>query len=149
MGCCRIAIGISDQHLQSVQRPRGPASFQIIKYLYVCKDKLPTTQLLYIAEVTAQEWTNCNEETKHLTFSIVLPSFIVGLADGGTACPTLKEALEDICCAGPGQKWALAETMAAFTLALDVSTSSLVASSTKAASHRRLVRESNLGRCGK
>jgi len=39
-------------------------------------------------------------------------------------------------CEGPGKRWALAETEAAFCLALDVSTTSAMGIDTVAATHR-------------
>ena len=101
-----------------------------------------------VASVAESGWaqftSDYNEETKQLTFSLFFPSLLVGSVGGGTVYPTQKEALEMIGCAGPGKKWALAETVAAFALALDVSTLGSVASNTKAASHQRMTRASKL-----
>lgn len=70
-----------------------------------------------------------------------LPSVLVGSVGGGTVYPTQKEGLEMIGCAGPGRKWALAETMAAFALVADVSLAASVASNTKTSGHQKLARE--------
>lgn len=79
-----------------------------------------------------------------LSVSMFLPSVIVGSVGGGTGYPTQKEALKMIGCAGPGRKWALAETMAAFALAADISVGAAVASNTHASAHYSFARESKL-----
>ena len=65
---------------------------------------------------------------------------MVGSVGGGTGYATQKEALELIGCHGEGKKWALAETIAAFSLALELSTLSALATDTFAASHKDLAR---------
>ena len=47
-------------------------------------------------------------------------------------------------CAGPGRKWALAETVAAFALVADVSVAASVASNMHTSGHLKLARESKL-----
>ncbi|EGU72015.1 hypothetical protein FOXB_17476 [Fusarium oxysporum f. sp. conglutinans Fo5176] len=66
----------------------------------------------------------------------------VGTVGGGTGYPMQKEALKMLRCDGdgPDQKERLAGLIAAFSLALDVSTSSAVANDTFTASHMRLAR---------
>ncbi|PVH80710.1 substrate-binding domain of hmg-CoA reductase [Cadophora sp. DSE1049] len=81
-----------------------------------------------------------NEETEDLTLSLLFPSLLVGSVGGGTGYATQKEALELIGCHGEGKKWALAETIAAFALALELSTLSALATDTFAASHKDLAR---------
>ncbi|KAH7356447.1 hydroxymethylglutaryl-coenzyme A reductase family protein [Rhexocercosporidium sp. MPI-PUGE-AT-0058] len=81
-----------------------------------------------------------NEETEVLTLSLFFPSMLVGSVGGGTGYATQKEALELIDCHGEGKKWALAETIAAFALALEISTLSALATDTFAASHKDLAR---------
>jgi NADP-dependent 3-hydroxy-3-methylglutaryl-CoA reductase len=81
-----------------------------------------------------------DEETKVLTLSLYIPSLLVGTVGGGTHYPSQRESLELIGCYGDGKKWALAETITAFALALDVSTVSVIANDTFAASHQNLAR---------
>ncbi|KAL5324580.1 hypothetical protein ACEPPN_009126 [Leptodophora sp. 'Broadleaf-Isolate-01'] len=81
-----------------------------------------------------------NEETEVLTLSLFFPSLLVGSVGGGTGYGTQKEALEFIGCHGEGKKWALAETIAAFALALEISTLSALATDTFASSHKDLAR---------
>lgn len=75
-----------------------------------------------------------------ITFSMFLPSVMVGSVGGGTVYPTQKEGLNMIGCAGPSKKWALAETIAAFVLVADASTAASVASNTKTSGHLKLAR---------
>lgn len=88
----------------------------------------------------SQLTTELDDTTQQLTISIFFPSLLVGSVGGGTAYGTQREALELINCFGPGRKWALAETIAAFALALDVSTASAIANDTFAAGHQRFAR---------
>jgi hydroxymethylglutaryl-CoA reductase len=62
------------------------------------------------------------------------------MVGGGTHFPSQRESLELIDCYGNGKKWALAKTITASALALDVSTVSAIANDTFAASHQNLVR---------
>ncbi|KAI8648771.1 Hydroxymethylglutaryl-CoA reductase [Fusarium keratoplasticum] len=81
-------------------------------------------------------------ETSELTMSLYFPSLPVGTVGGGTGYPMQKEALGMLRCGadGPGDKAELAGIIAAFALALDVSTSSAIANNTFTASHMRLAR---------
>jgi NADP-dependent 3-hydroxy-3-methylglutaryl-CoA reductase len=81
-----------------------------------------------------------DEKTHELTLSLYIPSLLVGTVGGGTAYATQKEALGLLGCDGVGKKYAFAETVAAFCLALDVSTASAVGNDTFAASHQSLAR---------
>jgi len=72
--------------------------------------------------------------------SMLLPSLIVGTVGGGTHLPRQRELLESMDCAGPGKVSRLAEVIAGFCLALDLSTLSAVASGQFAAAHERLGR---------
>jgi NADP-dependent 3-hydroxy-3-methylglutaryl-CoA reductase len=100
------------------------------------------------ASVLESGWAQLNSEfdvdKKELTLSLFIPSLLIGSVGGGTMYATQREALEMIKCAGQGRKWALAETMAAFALALDISTVSAMADDTFAKSHERLARASKL-----
>jgi hydroxymethylglutaryl-CoA reductase len=100
------------------------------------------------ASVLESGWAQLNSEfdvdKKELTLSLFIPSLLLGSVGGGTMYATQREALEIVKCAGEGRKWALAETMAAFALALDASTISAMADDTFAKSHERLARASKL-----
>jgi hydroxymethylglutaryl-CoA reductase len=65
-----------------------------------------------------------------LTLSMYFPSVAVSTVGGGTQYPTQREALELIGCSGPGKRHAFAETVAAFALALEVSTLGAFANNT-------------------
>jgi hypothetical protein len=97
--------------------------------------------------VLESRWSHLTAElspTSHdLTLGLCFPSLLVGTVGGGTDYPAQKEAFELIGCYGARRKWALAETVAAFALALDVGTISAIASNTFVASHERLARLAN------
>jgi hydroxymethylglutaryl-CoA reductase len=97
-----------------------------------------------IASVFESGWSHLtadlDKETRVLTLSLYIPSLLVRTVGGGTHYPSQQESLELIGCYGGGKKWALAETITAFALALDVSTVSAIASDTFAASHQNLAR---------
>lgn len=88
----------------------------------------------------AQLMSSYDYEEQEVTLSLFLASLLVGSVGGGTMYPTQREAMEMIDCAGAGKKLALAETIAAFALALDLSTASAVANDTLTTSHERLAR---------
>ncbi|OCL08216.1 substrate-binding domain of hmg-CoA reductase [Glonium stellatum] len=100
------------------------------------------------ASVLEGGWSHLTSEydptTKDLTLSLFIPSLPVGTVGGGTGYYTQREALEMLNCYGAGKKWAFAETIAAFALALDVSTISALGSDTFAQSHQKLARQSKL-----
>jgi hydroxymethylglutaryl-CoA reductase len=79
-----------------------------------------------------------DKETKVLTISLYILSLLVRTVGGGTHYLNQRESLELIGCYKDGKKWALAETITAFALALDVSTVSAIANDTFAASHQNL-----------
>ncbi len=72
--------------------------------------------------------------------TMMLPSLVIGTVGGGTNLPQQRECLEMIGCAGPGKAHKLAEVIAAFCLALDISTLSAVASDQFARAHEKLGR---------
>lgn len=72
--------------------------------------------------------------------SLVLPSLIVGTVGGGTQLPQQRECLRLMGCDGGGHSARLAEIMAGFCLALDMSTLSAIASGQFATAHERLGR---------
>jgi len=72
--------------------------------------------------------------------SMILPALVVGTVGGGTALPRQRQMLEMLGCAGPGKVSRLAEIIASFCLALDVSTLSAVSTGQFASAHERLGR---------
>lgn len=72
--------------------------------------------------------------------TLTLPSLVIGTVGGGTNLPQQRECLELIGCAGPGKAHKLAEIIAAWCLALDVSTLSAVAADHFARAHEKLGR---------
>lgn len=96
------------------------------------------------ASVLEGGWTQLtmefNDETGNLNVFIFFPSLPVGTVGGGTGLSTQREALELLGCHGDGKKWRLAETVAAFALALEISTLGAIANDTFSQSHQRLAR---------
>jgi hydroxymethylglutaryl-CoA reductase len=88
----------------------------------------------------AQATAEYNHQTQELLISMYIPSLLVGTVGGGSGYSTQQEALKMLGYEGEGKKWALAETVAAFCLALDVSTTSAISNDTFAASHKVLAR---------
>jgi NADP-dependent 3-hydroxy-3-methylglutaryl-CoA reductase len=72
--------------------------------------------------------------------SMLLPALIVGTVGGGTHLPRQRELREMMGCAGGGSSPKLAEIIAGFCLALDLSTGAAVAGGQFAAAHERLGR---------
>ncbi|HJR60930.1 MAG TPA: phosphotransferase [Vicinamibacterales bacterium] len=72
--------------------------------------------------------------------SVLLPSLIVGSVGGGTHLPRQHEFLEMMGCTGPGGASRLAEIIAGYCLALDLSTLSAIVGGQFAAAHERLGR---------
>jgi len=72
--------------------------------------------------------------------SLTLPSLIVGTVGGGTALPAQAALLDLLGCAGRGNGARLAEIVAGFCLALDLSTMAAVSSGEFARAHERLGR---------
>ncbi|MDF3289896.1 phosphotransferase [Streptomyces silvisoli] len=72
--------------------------------------------------------------------SITLPGLAVGTVGGGTHLPTQHELLESMGCTGRGSAARLAEIIAGFALALDLSTVSAAVSGQFASAHERLGR---------
>jgi hydroxymethylglutaryl-CoA reductase len=71
---------------------------------------------------------------------MTLPSLLVGTVGGGTSLPTQAEALRLLDCLGAGKKARLAEIIAGFCLALDLSTWSAIAAHVFTDAHKRLGR---------
>lgn len=72
--------------------------------------------------------------------SMTLPALIVGTVGGGTSLPRQRQLLESMGCYGPGKVGRLAEIIAGFCLALDLSTAAAIASGQFASAHERLGR---------
>jgi NADP-dependent 3-hydroxy-3-methylglutaryl-CoA reductase len=72
--------------------------------------------------------------------SMVLPALIVGSVGGGTHLPAQRALLESIGCVGAGKAQRLAEVIAGFCLALDLSTGAAMGSGQFAHAHDRLGR---------
>ena len=88
----------------------------------------------------AQATAEYNHQTQELLISMYIPSLLVGTVGGGTGYSTQQEALKMLGCEGQDKKWAFAETVAAFCLALDVSTASAISNDTFATAHKVLAR---------
>ncbi|MEU8032402.1 hypothetical protein AB0C13_27830 [Streptomyces sp. NPDC049099] len=72
--------------------------------------------------------------------SMTLPSLAIGTVGGGTHLPAQHELLEAMGCTGRGSTARLAEIIAGFALALDLSTVSTAVSGQFASAHERLGR---------
>ncbi len=72
--------------------------------------------------------------------SVLLPALIVGTVGGGTGLPAQQEALAMMGCAGAGKSRRLAEIIAGYCMALDLSTMSALVHGSFAAAHDRLGR---------
>ncbi len=79
-------------------------------------------------------------ESDGLYCCLTLPSLLIGTVGGGTSLPTQNEALNLLDCAGAGKKARLAEIIAGFCLALDLSSWSAIAAHTFTDAHKRLGR---------
>lgn len=73
--------------------------------------------------------------------SMTLPALVIGTVGGGTALPDQAECLTMLGCLGANGSERLAEIIASFCLALDISTLSALASDEFAKSHERLGRK--------
>lgn len=72
--------------------------------------------------------------------TLTLPSLVIGTVGGGTNLPQQRECLEMIGCAGPNNAHKLAEVIAGYCLALDISTLSAIAADHFARAHEKLGR---------
>lgn len=79
-------------------------------------------------------------KAKDLKLSLFFPSLPVGIVGGGTSYTAQKASLDLLKCREPGKKRRLAGLVAAFALALDVSTAAALANGTFTQSHERLAR---------
>jgi hydroxymethylglutaryl-CoA reductase len=81
-----------------------------------------------------------DKEAERLKLSLFFPSLPVCIVGGGTSYEAQKASLRLLKCDKPGTKHRLAGLIAAFALALDVSTSAAISSGTFTQSHERLAR---------
>ena len=72
--------------------------------------------------------------------SMQLPSLVIGTVGGGTSLPQQQECLQILDCSGPGKTARLAEIIAGYCLALDLSTLSAMTVGHFADAHERLGR---------
>lgn len=72
--------------------------------------------------------------------SLLLPSLIVGTVGGGTHLPRQNDCLRLMDCAGPGRVGRLAEIVAGYCLAADLSTTCAITGGQFVAAHERLGR---------
>ncbi len=72
--------------------------------------------------------------------AMTLPSLVIGTIGGGTNLPHQKECLQILDCAGAGKAHKLAEIIASYCLALDLSTMSAIATDQFARAHEALGR---------
>lgn len=72
--------------------------------------------------------------------TMMLPSLVIGTVGGGTNLAQQRECLELLGCAGPNNAHKLAEIIAGYCLALDISTLSAIAADQFARAHEKLGR---------
>lgn len=94
-----------------------------------------------VAEASWSQLTlEYKKEDKRLHLSLYFPSLPVGTVGGGTSYPAQRSSLKLLKCDGAGSKGKLAGLIAAFALALEVSTAAAITSNTFTESHKRLAR---------
>ncbi|KAJ5244031.1 hypothetical protein N7489_004127 [Penicillium chrysogenum] len=81
-----------------------------------------------------------DHKSRQVKLTLYFPSLPVGTVGGGTAYETQREALGILGCSGSGMKPRLAGLIAAFSLALEISTAAAAATNTFTQSHERLAR---------
>ncbi|KAI6714550.1 hypothetical protein PZA11_007790 [Diplocarpon coronariae] len=93
--------------------------------------------------VTSHLTAEFDRETEELTLSLFFPSLRIFMdgSDGAAESATQTEALETIGCRGEGKRWALAETVAAFALAVEISSLGALATQNLAARRRGVARK--------
>lgn len=80
------------------------------------------------------------KDSTALHVRMTLPSLLVGSVGGGTALPAQQQILQMMGCAGQGGKMQLAEIIAGYALALDLSTLAAIVSRQFASAHEKLGR---------
>jgi len=73
--------------------------------------------------------------------SLLMPNLVIGTVGGGTHLPQQQDLLAALGCSGPGTSRRLAEIIAGFSLALDLSTLAAISSGQFADAHERLGRK--------
>jgi len=81
-----------------------------------------------------------NQVEEGIYASMLLPGLVVGTVGGGTHLPRQQNLLEMMACSGPGKVVRLAEIIAGFALALDLSTMAAIAGGQFVSAHERLGR---------
>ncbi|KAH8586634.1 hydroxymethylglutaryl-CoA reductase [Bisporella sp. PMI_857] len=130
---CRAILGCGTAKLRSVIskfEDGGTRNGQIRQNINTAN--VITAMFIFCSQNAA---IDLNEETKVLTLSLYIPFLLVGTVGEGTHYSSQQESLEFIGCYRDGKKWALAETIAAFALALDTSTVSAIANDIFASSY--------------
>jgi hydroxymethylglutaryl-CoA reductase (NADPH) len=84
-----------------------------------------------------------NGPEKGILYSIYMPSLILGTVGGGTHLPTQKECLGIMGCTGAGNVKKLAEIIASFCIAMDLSTFSALDSGEFSGAHEALGSKKN------
>ena len=79
-----------------------------------------------------------------IRFSLLMPCLVVGTIGGGTHLPQQRELLSMMGCTGRGSSARLAEIIAGFALALDLSTLAAVGTGQFAAAHESLGRKKDV-----
>ena len=101
-----------------------------------------------VASVAEGAWAHfiCDYDfiSKSLRISLHMPSLPIGTVGGGTGYATQQEALRIMKCAGRDTKFRLAGIIAAFSIALEISTLAAGASDTFSESHQRLARKNKI-----
>jgi hydroxymethylglutaryl-CoA reductase (NADPH) len=80
------------------------------------------------------------QDDKGMYVSLLMPCLVVGTVGGGTRLPSQTDALKMMGCQGTGTKERLAETIAGYCLALELSTMSAAIEGTFISAHSRLGR---------
>lgn len=124
LGCSTATLkaalsGIEEDGTRHGHARQGLSTSRIIAAMFIsCGQDVASAPESASSHLTGEY----DEETEELTLSLFLPSLLVGTVGGATEYPTQKEALEFMGCSGAGKKWALAETIAGFALAAELST---------------------------
>lgn len=77
---------------------------------------------------------------KGIKASMLIPSLVIGTVGGGTNLPTQMECLKMLGCHGEGKVRKLGEIIAAYALALDISTIAAISAGEFVAAHENLGR---------
>ncbi|PYH89596.1 substrate-binding domain of hmg-CoA reductase [Aspergillus ellipticus CBS 707.79] len=146
---CRRVLGCSSEHLYEILQMGQEACIRNGQH----GNNIDVANVLAAAfiatgqdaaSITDASWSHLtpeyDRESERVTLSLYFPSLPVGVVGGGTRYATQQEALRIMRCDGAGKKRQLAGFIAAFALALEVSTAASVVNNTFAQSHERLAR---------